>query len=120
MLPTLRSGDHVVGHQVERVTPQDIVAFQHPSRPGFWLIKRVMATAGTVDLDSGTFDGVPYDDRFRDELIESGSFEVPAGAMFVLSDNRPSTRADSRVFGAIPIAGGFRILLRYWPRPGRL
>ncbi len=118
MLPTLRSGDYVVGHRVDRVTPQDIVAFEHPDRPGFWLIKRVVATAGTIDLDSGTVNGVAYDDPFREE-IESGSFEIPVGEVFVLSDNRRSTRADSRVFGAIPINGSFRILVRYWPRPAR-
>ncbi len=120
MLPTLRSGDYVVGHRIERVTARNIVALEHPDRPGFWLIKRVAATAGTLDLDSGTLNGVPYDDPYREELVESGSFEIPPGAMFVLSDNRRSTRADSRVFGAVPIEGSFRIRLRYWPRLGRL
>jgi signal peptidase I len=120
MLPTLRSGEYVVGHRVDRVAPLDIVAFEHPHRPGFWLLKRVMATAGTIDLDAGTLDGEPYDDPYRDELVESGSFEIQLGEMFVLSDNRRSTRADSRVFGAIPIKGSFRIRFRYWPRPARL
>ena len=120
MLPTLRSGDYVFGHRTGRVTAPDIVAFQHPNRSGFWLIKRVIATAGTIDLDSGTIDGLTYDDPRRAELVESGSFEVPPGAMFVLSDNRRSTRADSRVFGPVPIAGSFRVRLRYWPRPSRL
>ena len=119
MLPTLTSGDYVVGHRVDRVAPQDIVAFEHPDRRGFWLIKRVKAAAGTIDLDSGTANGVAYDDPFREELVESGVFEIPQGAMFVLSDNRRFTRADSRVFGAVPITGSYRIRLRYWPRPGR-
>ena len=117
MLPTLRPGDYVAGRRAGKVASQDIVAFEHPHRPGFWLIKRVVATTGVVDLDSGTVDGAPYADPFREELVESGSFEIPPGAMFVLSDNRPSTRADSRVFGPVPIAGSFRIRLRYWPSP---
>ena len=98
---------------------QDIVAFQHPHRPGFWLIKRVIATSGTIDLEAGTVDGLPYDDPHREELVESGSFEIQPGAMFVLSDNRRSTRADSRVFGAVRVAASFRVHFRYWPRPGR-
>ncbi len=120
MLPTLRSGDFVVGRAVDEVEAQDVVAFQHPHRPGFWLIKRVIATSGTIDLDWGTIEGLVYDDPHREHLVESGSFEIPPGAMFVLSDNRRSTRADSRVFGAVPIAGSFRIRFRYWPRPGRI
>ena len=116
MLPTLRSGDFVVGHRVDRVAVGDVVAFEHPDRPGFWLIKRVVATEGTVDLDSGTVDSAPYVDGFRDELVESGSFEVGPGEMFVLSDNRRATRADSRIFGAVPIEGCHRIRLRYLPR----
>ncbi len=120
MLPTLRSGDHVVGHRTERVAPRDIVAFEHPDRPGFWLIKRVIALAGSVDLDSGTANGVAYDDPHREELVESGSFEIPEGAVFVLSDNRLSTRADSRVFGPVPISGSYRVRFRYWRRPARL
>jgi signal peptidase I len=119
MLPTLSPGDYVVGHRVDLITPQDIVAFEHPDRRGFWLIKRVVATAGTIDLDSGTVNGVVYDDPFREKLVESGSFEIPVGEIFVLSDNRRSTRADSRVFGAVPITGSFRIRVRYWPRPAR-
>jgi signal peptidase I len=119
MLPTLSSGDFVVGHRIDEATPNDIVAFEHPHRRGFWLIKRVIATRGTIDLDSAMANGVPYDDPYREELVESGSFEVPPGSMFVLSDNRRSTRADSRAFGAVPIAGSYRIRYRYWPRPGR-
>jgi signal peptidase I len=74
MLPTLRSGEYVVGHRVDRVASPDIVAFEHPHRPGFWLLKRVIATAGIIDLDAGTRNGEPYDDPYRVELVESGSF----------------------------------------------
>lgn len=120
MLPTLRAGDYLVGRRVRQVAALDIVAFRHPHRPGFWLIKRVIAATGTVDLEAGTVDGQVYSDPYRVALVESGSFEIPPGAMFVLSDNRASTRADSRVFGPVEIAGSYRIRCRYWPRPGRL
>lgn len=120
MLPTLDPGDFVVGDRVDEVEPMQIVAFQHPGRPGFWLIKRVIATSGTIDLDEGTIDGAPYRDPRRDSLLESGRFDVNPGSMFVLSDNRGSTRADSRVFGTIPIVDVYRIRFRYWPRPAGL
>ncbi len=34
------------------------------------------------------------------------------GTMSVLSDNREATIADSRSFGAVPIAGSYRVVLR--------
>ncbi len=34
------------------------------------------------------------------------------GTMSVLSDNRDSTRADSRTFGAVPVGGSYRVVLR--------
>lgn len=120
MLPSLRSGDHLIGHRTDSIGAQDIVAFEHPNRSGFWLIKRVIATGGSIDLDSGTANGVPYRDPHRERLVEAGSFEIPDGAMFVLSDNRRSTRADSRVFGPVPISGSYRVRFRYWPKPAGL
>ncbi|HEY5650516.1 MAG TPA: signal peptidase I [Acidimicrobiia bacterium] len=120
MLPTLSPGDFVIGGRVDSVAPGDVVAFQHPERPGFWLIKRVIAAAGVVDLDAGTLDGRRYVDAHRVPEVESGRFDVPAGTMFVLSDNRRSTRSDSRRFGAVPIDVVYRVGSRYWPRPRRI
>jgi signal peptidase I len=34
------------------------------------------------------------------------------GTMRVLSDNRTSTRSDSRSFGPVPIAGSYRVIVR--------
>lgn len=120
MSPTLSPGDFVIGWPAQATEPGEVVAFEHPQRPRFWLIKRVVATAGVIDLDAGTIDGVPYHDAYREPLVETGRFDVPPGTMFVLSDNRRSTRADSRTFGSIPVEGAYRIGLRYWRRPGRL
>lgn len=33
----------------------------------------------------------------------------------VVSDNRDATLADSRSFGPVPLAGLYRVVLRYWP-----
>ncbi len=117
MLPTLQPGDYVVGRRTRYIAPGEIVAFPHPHRTDFWLIKRVVAVSGMVDLDQGTIDGQLYDDPHRAPLVEAGSYEIDPGTMFVLSDNRRSTRADSRVFGPVEITNTYRIRFRYWPRP---
>ena len=117
MHPALHPGDFLLGHTGATIRRFDIVAFEHPSRPGFWMVKRVVALPGeTIDLDRGTIDGTPLRDPHRDELVESGSWTVPAGSMFVMSDDRSVTRADSRTLGPVPIAGAHLIWLRYWPR----
>ena len=36
----------------------------------------------------------------------------PDGTMSVLSDNREATLADSRSFGAVPVAGSYRVVVR--------
>ena len=36
----------------------------------------------------------------------------PDGTMSVLSDNRDATLADSRSFGAVPVVGSYRVVLR--------
>ena len=45
-------------------------------------------------------------------LVKRVSEVHPDGTMSVLSDNRSATTADSRSFGAVPIAGSYRVLLR--------
>ena len=117
MSPALHPGDYLLGRTGATIRRFDIVAFEHPSRTGFWMVKRVLALPGeTIDLDRGTIDGTPFRDPRRDELMESGSWTVPAGSMFVMSDDRSVTRADSRVLGPVPVAGAYLIWFRYWPR----
>lgn len=41
------------------------------------------------------------------------------GTMLVGSDNAGATRADSREFGAIPVAGSYRVVLRVSARRSR-
>ena len=117
MRPALTPGDYLLGRIGAKIHRFDIVAFEHPVRPGFWMVKRVTALPGeTLDLDSGTIDGVHFPDPHRDELMESGSWSVPEGSMFVMSDDRSVTRADSRTLGPVPIDGAYLVWLRYWPR----
>ena len=114
MLPTLTPGDYVLADRDAVIRPSHIVALQHPEQPGFWLVKRVLALEGVVDLDEGTVDGEPFEDEFRTSS-EQGRFEIPHGSMFVASDNRSATRSDSRSFGAVPTESAYRVRLRYWP-----
>jgi len=117
MRPVLTPGDYLLGRTGATIHRLDIVAFEHPSRPGFWMVKRVIALPGeTLDLDGGTIDGALFPDPRRDELMESGSWSVPEGSMFVMSDDRSVTRADSRTLGPVPIVGAYLVWLRYWPR----
>ncbi len=41
MLPTLRPGDGLLAVRTRRVRRGQIRVFEHPERPGFWLVKRV-------------------------------------------------------------------------------
>ncbi|MGE3960981.1 MAG: signal peptidase I [Dehalococcoidia bacterium] len=100
-------GDVIVFTQVSSGIPKD-------------LIKRVIAVAGqTVEIRDGAvyLDGQaleePYISAPPDYRVEPVT--VPAGALFVLGDNRINS-ADSHLFGVIEesqVVG--RADLRYWP-----
>lgn len=75
MRPNLSPGDEVVAVDSRRPTLGDVVAFPHPARTDFWLIKRV--------ADSPE--------------------PIPEDHVWVLSDNIGATRSDSRTLGALPI-----------------
>ncbi len=117
MLPSLRPGDRLLCVRLRRPPRRaSVVVFEHPERPGFWLVKRVVALPGeTVEIDGVVrIDGVVFPGPWGAEGTPgAGRWEVGAGEMFVLSDARLRTRADSRTFGPVPIAGAYRPLLRY-------
>ena len=52
MQPTLRPGDGIVGVRSIRVRRGQIRCFEHPDRPGFWLVKRV------GDIRGDTFEAI--------------------------------------------------------------
>lgn len=76
MLPTLRPGDGLIALRSGRVRRGEIRVFEHPERPGFWLVKRVghvrgerfeaisdHPSAGAVD--SRRFGDVPIAGSYR-------------------------------------------------------
>ncbi|MGA7096496.1 MAG: S26 family signal peptidase [Acidimicrobiia bacterium] len=82
MRPTLVPGDEFVVTSSRAPRVGEIVAFQRPGRPGFWMVKRM--TAGPGD---------PVDGRRT----------LGADEAWVLSDNREATEADSRTLGTVPL-----------------
>ncbi|HUF97982.1 MAG TPA: hypothetical protein VMM60_07605 [Ilumatobacter sp.] len=86
MLPTLRPGDGIIGWRSRRVAVGQVRIFEHPQRPGFWLVKRV----GRVDghrfeavSDNAAAPGV-IDSRVLGPIDVVGSYR-----MVVRVPNRP-------------------------------
>ena len=76
MLPSFRPGDGLVGVRSRRIRRGDVRVFEHPDRPGFWLVKRVghvrgdrfeavSDNAAPDVIDSRRFGDVPIDGSYR-------------------------------------------------------
>lgn len=98
MEPALHPGDWVLGVRGGRARPGDVVVFEHPLRPGFDLVKRVVAPDGQAENPITA----------PDEL-------------WALGDNPVAGSVDSRTLGPIPRAClRARLLIRYRPGPPSL
>jgi nickel-type superoxide dismutase maturation protease len=94
MSPTLRPGDWALAVAARRVRRGDVVVLEHPARPGFELVKRVVGVEG---------DAAP------------GGRILGAGEYWVEGDD-PGASTDSRRFGAITRAQvKARVRVVYWP-----
>ena len=125
MAPTLRAGDHVVVDKLAfRIgdAHRGQIAVLHEPSSGDLVLKRIVAVAGDV---VGIEDGVlvvnrgrpvePYADPASIDSEYFGPVTVPAGAVFVLGDNR-SNSVDSRDFGVVPVTNLVgRVRARIWP-----
>jgi len=76
MLPNIRPGQEVVATDSREADVGEVVVFEHPDRPGFWMIKRVVEPPEAIS----------------------------AHQAWLLSDNPSETQADSRSLGALPRA----------------
>jgi DNA-3-methyladenine glycosylase II len=56
MVPTLQSGQEVVAVNTRDAQPGNLVVFEHPGQPGFWLIKRLADETGWVISDNDDHD----------------------------------------------------------------
>ncbi|HZD06474.1 MAG TPA: signal peptidase I [Longimicrobiales bacterium] len=93
MMPTLRPGDWALAARPRRIRRGDVVVIEHPERPGFEMVKRVIAIAG---------DPV-------------GGRVLAPGEVWVQGDH-PARSTDSRTFG--PVSGNAvraTVRLIYWP-----
>lgn len=85
MTPTLQPGQEVVAVTTRRPAPGNLVVFEHPSRPGFWLIKRLGDADGWITsdneelshTDSRTLGRVALDDLLPViERLDEGTFRM--------------------------------------------
>ncbi len=124
MEPTIMVGDHLLINKalygpripfthmrlpaLRRVRRGEIVSVQVPEHTRYVLVKRVVAVSGDeVEMRNGTVyvNHFPLTEHYaKDDHPESFTpMIVPAGAVFLLGDNR-SDSEDSRVFGPVPAA----------------
>ena len=125
MEPTLVSGEYVI---VSRLSyrlgsPQrgDIIVFHFPRDPKEEYIKRVIGLPGdVVEVNNGSVfvNGQPLDETYLHVKTNYvGTWDVPAGQLFVLGDNRNNS-SDSHDWGTVPmdyVVG--KAILVYWPPP---
>jgi signal peptidase I len=128
MEPTLLPHDRVLvdklSYRLRGPRRGDVIVLRYPLNPERNYIKRIVALPGdTVEIRAGRLyvNGTPVDEPYLNGTPQGsfGPVTVPAGAVFVLGDNRNNSE-DSRSFG--PLKTEFVVgqaLLIYWP-PARL
>lgn len=114
MAPALEPGQVLLASRLRRPRRGRLVCLPHPHRDEFWLVKRVVGLPGErIEISGGRVltDGVPLDEPWAvDDTGPEGAWRCRPGEVFVLSDARYRTVADSRSFGPVPVAGCYRVL----------
>jgi signal peptidase I len=124
MVPTLRPGDRVLTWE-RTPTRGDIVVFEHPDRPDFWMVKRVIGLPGEhVEIHDGAVfvDGSILDDPWASgHTGPDADWTLGSGEAVVLGDARHLSAGDSRQVGPLPLESLHRVVLaRYWPDPAMI
>ncbi len=124
MQPALAAGDWVLARRVTGPLRRgDIVVFEHPGRPRFELVKRVIGLPGeqvAVAAGEVMIDGGAVDTWAAGPTLPDGTWRLGLDEVFVLGDNRALSSGDSRALGPIPAAViGWVIWCRYRPFPLR-
>ncbi len=93
MAPTLAPGDWALAVVPRRFARRDVVVVEHPARPGYEMVKRLVGLPG---------------DRVGDRVL--------AGDEFWLEGDHGTASTDSRDFGPVRAEGlRARVLLVYGP-----
>jgi signal peptidase I len=125
MEPSLQSGEFVIvnrlAYKIGNPNYGDVVVFHFPGDPGQEYIKRVIGLSGdSVMVSDGTvfINEKPTEEPYiAANPRYQGNWEVPAGHLFVLGDNRNNS-SDSHNWGAVPLENVIgEALFIYWPPP---
>ena len=124
MEPAYAPGDLVVASPLRDPVVGTPVIFEHPGREGFWLLKRLVGLPeDELEIVEGvlTVNGSVLEEPWTDGTAPGPpvSLRVPADSVFVMSDARSRTLADSRTMGPVPVASLYRVRFTYWP-PSRI
>lgn len=123
MRPTLQDGEYILvnklAYKFSEPMRGDIVVFEFPVNPEEDLIKRIIGLPGdTITVQNGvlTVNGVVVEEPYINAPpAYNGTWQVSAGELFVLGDNRNDSR-DSHQWGLLPIENVIgRAVLIYWP-----
>ncbi len=77
MLPTLKPGDGLVALRSLRLRRGQIRCFEHPHRPGFWLVKRVGGVSGdSFEACSDNDSAGATDSRWFGFVPSQGSYRL--------------------------------------------
>ncbi len=125
MYPTLVSGEYMIVNRISyrlgNPKRGDIIVFHPPPKPKEEYIKRVIGLPGDeieVKNNAVFINGQRLDESYLKVTTNYiGTWQVPAGQLFVLGDNRNNSE-DSHDWGMVPmeyVVG--KAILVYWPPP---
>lgn len=123
MAPTLQDGEYVLvsklSYRLGEPQRGDIIVFRYPGQPKQDLIKRIIGLPGdVVEVREKTVyvNGRALAESYIAAApLYSGAWQVPAGFLFVLGDNRNDS-SDSHSWGLLPIENVIgKAILIYWP-----
>lgn len=114
MTPALKPGDGLLTVRLRHPRRGRVVVLEHPERAGLILVKRIIGLPGeTVTIEAGRLlvDGEAIPEPWaQGHAGADGRWHVDDTSIFVVSDARELTRADSRRFGPLPIRGSRRVI----------
>jgi signal peptidase I len=123
MKPTLVPGEFLLvnklAYKFSDMSRGDIVVFHYPPQPSEDYIKRLVGLPGDdVRINNGKVfvNKLPLTEPYiMAAPAYDGEWQVPAGSIFVLGDNRNSS-SDSHVWGFVPVENIMgKAIVIYWP-----